>query len=108
MVHDRYIYGDASPPNVLTNMGGSSALISLEPPSTSFNLSSFFATPVYVDTLNLTLNATTSAGASLHASFVITNPVRVLVSPFTSEPSSSPAAAPAVCVRSQGTNWYSV
>ena len=108
MVNDRYIYGDASPPNVLTNIGGSSALISLEPPSTSFNLSSFFATPVYVDTLNLTLNATTSAGASLHASFVITNPVRVLVSLNISEPSSLVVAAPAICVCSQGTDGIRV
>lgn len=78
----RYTYGMVSAPNVLTNANGASATISLDPTTTSFNLTSFYASPVYVDTLNLTLSGTTVDGTKLAASFEIVNPERTLVSPW--------------------------
>ena len=75
----RYMYGTVTAPNVLTNGGGSSASISRGPTAASFDLSSFYATPVYVDSLNLTLSGTTVGGVALTASYDITNPNRTLV-----------------------------
>lgn len=69
-----------SAPNVITNAGGTAAALSVGPAATSFNLSNFFATPVYVGTLNLTLTGTTGSGILLTASFDIVNPNRTLVS----------------------------
>ena len=66
-------------PNVLTNANGGEASISLAPTAASFSLSSFYATPIFVDTLSLTVAGITVEGAKLSAQFSIVNPQRTQV-----------------------------
>ena len=66
--------------NVLTNVGGKDAAIGLAVGVASFDLHSFYATPVLVDTLRLTLKGVTVKGVGIAAGFDIVNPQRTLVS----------------------------
>lgn len=74
-----YTFGTVSGANVLTNLNGNAATITLGTGATSFDLASFYATPVFVDTLTLTLTGITKAGSKAQASFDIVNPQRTLV-----------------------------
>lgn len=65
--------------NVLTNVGGKDAAIGLAVGVASFDLHSFYATPVLVDTLRLTLKGVTVKGVGIAAGFDIVNPQRTLV-----------------------------
>lgn len=78
----RFTFGIVSGPNVLTNVDGLDATIGVGPSAASFRLASFFATPVYVDTLTLALVGTTVDGATLEATFTIVNPERTLVGDY--------------------------
>ena len=82
----RYIFGTVSGSNVLTNLQGNAAAITLGRGATSFDLASFYATPVFVDMLQLTLMGVTKAGMKLQATFDILNPQRTLVSHVMGQP----------------------
>ena len=76
----RYTFGVVSPPNVLTNAGGDPAIISIDGSGSLFTLASFYATPVYVPMLTLTLDGTRSDGSLLTTSIHILSPDRTHVS----------------------------
>ena len=78
-LHLRYTFGLVSPLNVLTNAGGTPATITASKIKSSFTLASFFATPVYVPTLNLKLKGVKGDGTEVSETLDILSPDRTLV-----------------------------